>query len=168
MAGSSDDDEAIIFAAMDGDTDRLKALLDAGGDANQVDDEGYTPTFVAAQEGQTEALKLLIQAKADVNKAMNDGATPTFLAAQMSHTEALNLLIRAKADVNKAMNDGWYMHLTRWPCSRVRTPNWGTCPNARMNYSASFAPLTRSAAPSKSGRRAGTLPPRPRPRPPRR
>jgi ankyrin repeat protein len=61
----SDSIERAVGAAREGETDALRAWLDAGGDPNRHDAEGWTPLLAAAVRGHHEAVALLLDRGAD-------------------------------------------------------------------------------------------------------
>jgi len=72
-------------AAMDGQVDRVRALLASGVDVDSRDEKGMTPliaTVRAAKHGTTDLARLavvraLVDRGADVNARDNDGNTPS-------------------------------------------------------------------------------------------
>jgi len=92
------------FAAQNGHTECVAALLDAKADANKSDDSGYTPLHVAAQEGHTECVAALLAANVDANRSTKSGTTPLYYAAQNGHTECVEALLAAKADADESDN----------------------------------------------------------------
>ena len=82
----------------------MRELLAAGADANNQDEEGWTPLMIAAQGGQLEVMRALLAAGADAAAALPQGHTALFLAAQGGHLELMHLLLDAGADVNIAVS----------------------------------------------------------------
>ena len=78
--------------------------------ANQADNDGVTPLFIAAQDGHLDIAQELIKAGADPDKAKTAsiaaGVTPLYTAAQQGHLEIVKELIKAGADPDKARYDG--------------------------------------------------------------
>ena len=66
-ADAQDLNSQLIEAAKKGDTVSVKALLDAGAEANARDDDRQTALMWAAQEGHTETAQALLDAGAYVN-----------------------------------------------------------------------------------------------------
>jgi ankyrin repeat protein len=67
------------YAAANGSTDALRAILSAGPDVNAANDFGATPLMWAIAE--PEKVHLLVAAGADVNAKSKMGRTPLYLAA---------------------------------------------------------------------------------------
>jgi len=63
-------------AAERGDMHAVKEYLDAGGDVNAIDEEGWTAVFEAAHRGHINIIELLIAHGADINHIDNVGSYP--------------------------------------------------------------------------------------------
>lgn len=101
MAGNStagDRDAALQEAIRRGDSGRMKALLDAGADANAVDEEGTPALMNAALYAGAGQMKILLDRGAKVNARNRAGATALIWAA--GDGEKARLLVAAGADVN--------------------------------------------------------------------
>lgn len=81
-----------------GDSGRMKALLDAGADANAVDEEGTPALMNAALYAGAGQMKILLERGAKVNAKNRAGATALIWAA--GDGEKARLLVAAGADVN--------------------------------------------------------------------
>ena len=92
------DDDALIEAARDGDTDAVKSLLAAGANVNAQDDDGQTALMRAARWGHTDTVRALLDAGANANMQGNSGWTALIHAVQGGHEDAARLLINV--DVN--------------------------------------------------------------------
>ena len=69
------------FAARQGQSDAVKALLDAGADVNQrAVGDNSTPLIVATVNGQFDLAKMLLEKGADPNLAQHNGVTPLYAA----------------------------------------------------------------------------------------
>jgi ankyrin repeat protein len=94
------------LAAIKGNEETARMLIDAGADLNLQDEDGYTPLNWAARVGKIEIVRMLIAAGADVNLQNEDGWTPLHLAAFTGGLEIARMLIDAGANVNVQGEDG--------------------------------------------------------------
>ena len=81
---------ALIAAAYNGREGCLKALLDAGADADLQDGDGSTALILAASNGHEGCVELLAEAGADKSIKNNDGDTALSLAS----TPAIKVILR--------------------------------------------------------------------------
>lgn len=83
-------------------TNIVKALLDAGGDCDVLDDEGTSPLMVAAENGLAETVWLLLQSGATIDLKNKDGATAVHLAKNSpgSNEETASTIERWLANPN--------------------------------------------------------------------
>ena len=93
-------------AALNGQLDVARLLLENGAEVNQALTNGATPLWVAAHQGQLDVAKLLLEGGADVNQANTYGATPLHVAAHQGQLDVVKLLIQRGAEVNKALTNG--------------------------------------------------------------
>jgi hypothetical protein len=95
------------WAAENGDSETLQALIAAGANMNTLDQYDNTPLHLAAKNWRsTAALQTLITAGANVH-AVNQGRnTPLHIAIGYGRTAALQALINACADVNAVNQHG--------------------------------------------------------------
>ena len=101
---------ALCNAAMAGSTRVLKALLDAGADVKQRDDDGDTALHLAAFAGRLECVQLLLLAGAEVDALQKKRCTPLFFAVARGHGSVCALLLAAGA--LQRGHDGTYaLHL---------------------------------------------------------
>ncbi|WP_336694534.1 ankyrin repeat domain-containing protein [Delftia acidovorans] len=75
-----DDISALMKAIDDGQITEVRRLLEAGVDANAMDEEGQSPLMAAACANDLKALDLLLQYGADVRRAYADGWTALHMA----------------------------------------------------------------------------------------
>ena len=92
---------ALYFAAINGYSDAVTALLDAGADCDIKDKLGFTPIMAACQEGHHEIVKKLIE-KGGANPELPDnyGYFPIHQAAQNDRAEAVKVLLENNVNVN--------------------------------------------------------------------
>ncbi|WP_349335452.1 ankyrin repeat domain-containing protein [Delftia sp. DS1230] len=78
------DISALMKAIDDGQITEVRRLLEAGVDANAMDEEGQSPLMAAACANNVKALDLLLQYGADVRRAYADGWTALHMAVDFS------------------------------------------------------------------------------------
>ena len=64
-----------MYAAMNGNIEMMKVLIEYGENINETDSSGQTPIFFAARSSNTEAIDFLISQGANVNIKDRDGKT---------------------------------------------------------------------------------------------
>lgn len=115
----------LVTASQRGDAARVRELIAAGGNPNDVDgDTGRSALHFAARENRSEVVVILLDSKADINSTDRTGKTPLTLAAENSAVETTRLLIERGADLNKRDQIGG-TPLT-WACGL------GTAPTVKM------------------------------------
>lgn len=82
----------------------VNALIDAGADVNEKDENGEAPLHIAVVEGYREIASLLIEKGAEVNVGNLRGLTPLHAAAWRGFRDVALLLIASGADVNAREN----------------------------------------------------------------
>ena len=87
-------------AALDGDLNAVKTLLDKGADVNAWD--SGTALMWASKNGHTSVARLLIDRGAKLDEGNVAGDTPLGLAAQFGHIDIVRILIEKGADVERA------------------------------------------------------------------
>jgi ankyrin repeat protein len=94
-------------AAYDGDSERVRACLQAGADPNAYDESGYCPLHWVAFKALVgwspmEVVRLLLEAGADVDATTQDagGNTALVLSCQAGSEPVARALVAAGADVN--------------------------------------------------------------------
>ena len=93
----NEQEAALKAAAVKGDTDAVKALLDKGTKVDARDEDGGTALGHAVWFGHVETVRLLIDRGADVNAKKRDGLTPLQLANASNHPEIAEVLKKAGA-----------------------------------------------------------------------
>ncbi|HSS22096.1 MAG TPA: ankyrin repeat domain-containing protein [Pyrinomonadaceae bacterium] len=102
------DGEKAIWAAVEKGYQYVMAtLIEAGGDANLVD-EGSTNTLLmlAADKGHEGTAKALIKGGANVNAQNRNGDTALMFAARSGRRDVVKLLLANKADASLTNNSG--------------------------------------------------------------
>ncbi len=84
-------------AAMRGDTEAVRRLLDLGLPVDAVDAQGCTALLRAAGGGHLQVVRLLLMRGADLQRASNNGATPLSAAVSMRQNEIIPALLDAGA-----------------------------------------------------------------------
>jgi ankyrin repeat protein/caspase domain-containing protein len=93
---------ALRQAAIKGDINSVKPLLDQGADVNESF-YGETALMVASYYGHIEIVKLLLNRGADVNIVRAGGWSALSSAASGRHTDIFKLLLNRGADIDKAI-----------------------------------------------------------------
>ncbi len=97
IAPLTEQEAALQAAAVKGDTDTVKALLDKGTKVDARDENGGTALGHAVWFGHLDTVRLLIDRGADVNASKRDGSTPLQLANASNHPEIADALTKAGA-----------------------------------------------------------------------
>ena len=93
-------------AAMVGDADAVRRLLDLGFAVDSCDAQGCTALLRAAGGGHRTTLDLLIEHGADPQRAANTGATPLSAAVSMRQADIVNDLLAAGAQIEYRLPGG--------------------------------------------------------------
>ena len=86
---------ALNFAIYRDHADVVRVLVDAGADVDKMDQEGWTPLYLAARHEDAAVLKMLLAAGADPNL----GQSPYFWALVFGHKSVLALLLQHGAAI---------------------------------------------------------------------
>ncbi|CAF0792935.1 unnamed protein product [Adineta steineri] len=89
---------SIHEAAVAGNIEILKLLIDNGANVNLKDNKGLRPLHYAAWQGRSEPVFILLRRGANVNEQSINGDTPLHLASQYGHNEIVQLLLFHQAD----------------------------------------------------------------------
>lgn len=91
----------LIYAVMENDIDKVKALLETNTDnlLDQRDAHGYTPLMRAAQLGYQDIFMVLLQKGAILDVQNNLGETALMLAIKYGHSSIAKKLIDKKSDL---------------------------------------------------------------------
>lgn len=100
--------DALFAAIEDKNADAVAVVLDAGADANAVNEAGTSALFAAVQKQSLEMCRLLVARGADINFAHEQsiGATPLMMAVAYNSDEIVTLFIEKGADVDLADTNG--------------------------------------------------------------
>ena len=97
---------ALMRAALDGDTERVKDLIHQGADVNQRDDNGRTALMFAIMNMHYETMKVLLEYGADVQARSNEGGTALMAAAGMAgDLRMVQALLDKGADVHAKLRE---------------------------------------------------------------
>jgi len=98
---------SVIDAAMTGNRDAVKSLLQSGADVNTALADGMTALHYAAIKNDAEMARMLLVAGASVKSTTRlGGYTPLLLAARTGNAAVMEPLISAGADANSATVNG--------------------------------------------------------------
>lgn len=89
--------------------ENTRALLDAGANVNQKNEQGNAPLCYAVRN--INLVTLLLQKGADVNIQNNQGETPLMIATRMKSVAVVKLLIASGANIGIQDVYGWTVHL---------------------------------------------------------
>jgi uncharacterized protein len=89
------DENAMMLAALNGDIDLVKLLIDKGAEVNK---KGWAPLHYAATNGHDDIVQLLIDHSAYIDAASPNGTTPLMMAARGNHVTTMKVLLDAGAD----------------------------------------------------------------------
>ncbi|MBO9717444.1 MAG: ankyrin repeat domain-containing protein [Pseudoxanthomonas sp.] len=96
----------VVSAAMAGDADAVRRLLELGFRVDAVDAQGCTGLLRAAGGGHAAAVDLLLARGADPQHAAHSGATPLSAAVSMRQTAIVTALLDAGADLEHRLPGG--------------------------------------------------------------
>lgn len=105
--GDSNGNNALNYAAYEGDADLVRLLLAHGADLGVRNNEGWDPIIFAVFKGRTECVRVLLEAGADANRRTPTGSTLLMVAAMFGHTDIIRALVSAGADLHATNPDGY-------------------------------------------------------------
>ena len=89
---------ALMCASLQGQTARVKALLEHGSNINAKDLEGHTALMFAVINLHLDIVKILLEHGADVNVRADDGTTALLLGASCGDVAIVRALLNKGAD----------------------------------------------------------------------
>ncbi|XP_055382478.1 ankyrin repeat domain-containing protein 12-like [Condylostylus longicornis] len=91
---------SLHVAAIKGDQDTVKKLLESGVSPNVADFAGWTPLHEACNHAHYNVALTLVKAGANVNARGLDDDTPLHDAATIGHLKLVKMLVEKGADIN--------------------------------------------------------------------
>ena len=89
----------LMRAALEGNTERVRELIDRGADVDQRDDNGRTALMFAVINAHCETMNVLLEAGADVNARSYVGGTALMGAALAGDLKMVQVLLDKGADL---------------------------------------------------------------------
>ncbi len=107
LATDQQERTALMSAALDGDRNKVRALLKLGADINASDGKGRTALMFAVINRHVEIAEALLYEGADISTRANDGGTALSLAASSGNGALMRVLMshRAEAHAESALTD---------------------------------------------------------------
>ena len=99
LATDQEGQTALISAALEGDSKKVRVLLKLGADINTQDGMGRTALMLAVINRHVKIVKALLHNRADVNITTNDGDTALSLAASGGDGAMTKALLDHRAEV---------------------------------------------------------------------
>lgn len=96
----------LTYAAMQGNPELIKSLIEAGAKPEAASDDWGTPLMMASAKGNLAIMSELIKAGAKVNERNRWGETALFMAVRFGSAEKVQLLLESGASVRVADNEG--------------------------------------------------------------
>lgn len=88
-------EEQLCEAARCGDCDKVRKLVECGGDVSYFDEQGLTPLMHAARAGHAPIVKALLEAGAPWNALSPSNLSAGDFAMDLAHQDAFDLLLNA-------------------------------------------------------------------------
>ncbi len=96
---------ALMRAALDGNTEKVKELIHQGVDINQRDENGRTALMFAVINSHYETMRVLLEYGADVNARSNKGGTALMGAASGGDLRMVQALLDGGAHVHTTLRE---------------------------------------------------------------
>jgi len=96
---------ALMRAALDGNTEQVKELLNQGAEINQRDENGRTALMFAVINRHYDTMKVLLEHGADVNAKSNQGGTALMAAALAGDLRMVRALLDKGADTHASLRE---------------------------------------------------------------
>src|SRR5207253_2386495 len=111
---------ALHHAAVHGNSDTIRHLIEAGVQINVYDEVQHaTPLQYAASSGDLRSVQYLVDAGADLEAVDNDGQTVLMTASLGDSLPIVKYLVGSGANVNsKNDDDSTPLHYAVWTCNR--------------------------------------------------
>lgn len=97
---------ALWTAAMEGDVNLVRLLIQSGADLNKTDNVGRTGVFFAASANHPEVVEALLAAGADPNRPAVDKTSPLLAAVDQRADQCIKILLKYHADANAVSDEG--------------------------------------------------------------
>ncbi len=94
-ATNSDGSNALMYAALHGQADLVRFLVDRKAEVNKP---GWTPLHFAAANGHADIVRFLLDRHAYIDAESPNGTTPLMMAARQGQTTTVRLLVDEGAD----------------------------------------------------------------------
>lgn len=105
--GLMSNDQGVVRTAKIADVAHLERYLELGGDANAVDDKGFSALFYATGKGSTSCVQTLLEAGAGPDMPLPHSTTPLHVAARVNNCELVKLLLDGGSNIDKSTSHGF-------------------------------------------------------------
>ncbi|MCX6928749.1 MAG: ankyrin repeat domain-containing protein [Verrucomicrobia bacterium] len=110
-ARTEDGSTALHLAALEGQTEIVRLLLNSRADVNARGLREETPLHMAMYDGHREVVELLLAKQANVNAQNSAGETPLHVAERKGYRDLVEMLLNHHAEVNvKDQQEGTPLH----------------------------------------------------------
>ncbi len=121
-AESKASEQPLYEAAMYGETDAIRVIINSVEDINDDNKYGRTALHAAAWEGQTETVKLLLEHNMSPNRIDKHNRTPLFFACLCSFAQLASSEATAQILLKRLQQDGFGLDKINQRTKRGRTP----------------------------------------------